>query len=377
MTIAGAGPTGALLALGLARRHCSVILQDPLSQEQIQARSRAYALTHSSRRLLERLDLWEPLAEHLIPFQALRLEDQELHRVVMFGPGDLGGANRGVAAIGWILDHQPLMALLFDRLRSEAAVELRLANQRSSGAVGSRPDLEIACDGPGSPHRKQWQLPLWSRPYNQGCLTLKVRLRDPDPQLAYELFRAEGPLAVLPLGDRTFQIVWSAPLARCQERASLPGPRLLDRLAGVLPAGLEVEALLDQPCAVPLQLSLAPRLHQGHRLLVGEAGHRCHPVGGQGLNLCWRDVATLLDLVEGHASAAVPPSRIARRYGRRRLPDLILVGLATDALVRLFSNRQPLLLGVRRIALALLQRCPSLRRLALAAMTDGPLPHHR
>ena len=377
MTIAGAGPTGALLALGLARRHCSVILQDPLSQEQIQARSRAYALTHSSRRLLERLDLWEPLTEHLIPFQALRLEDQELHRVVMFGPGDLGGANRCVAAIGWILDHQPLMALLFDRLRSEAAVELRLASQGSPDVAGSRPDLEIACDGPGSPHRKQWQLPLWNRPYNQGCLTLKVRLRDPDPQLAYELFRAEGPLAVLPLGDRTFQIVWSAPLARCQERASLPGPRLLDRLAGVLPAGLEVEALLDQPCAVPLQLSLAPQLHQGHRLLVGEAGHRCHPVGGQGLNLCWRDVATLLDLVEGHASAAVPPSRIARRYGRRRLPDLILVGLATDALVRLFSNRQPLLLGLRRIALALLQRSPSLRRLALAAMTDGPLPHHR
>ncbi len=376
MTIAGAGPTGALLALGLARRQCSVILQDPLSQEQIQARSRAYALTHSSRRLLERLDLWEPLAGHLIPFQALRLEDQELHRVVMFGPGDLGVANRGVAAIGWILDHQPLMALLFNRLRSEDAVELWLASRASPDTANSRPDLEIACDGPGSPHRQRWQLPFWSLPYNQGCLTLKVRLRDPDPQLAYELFRAEGPLAVLPLGDRTFQIVWSASLARCQERASLPGPRLLDRLASVLPAGLEVEALLDQPSAVPLQLSLAPRLHQGHRLLVGEAGHRCHPVGGQGLNLCWRDVATLLDLVEGHASSDVPPSRIARLYGRRRLPDLILVGLATDALVRLFSNRQPLLLGLRRIALTLLQRSPALRRLALAAMTDGPFPNH-
>lgn len=353
-----------------------MVLHDPLSQEQILARSRAYALTHSSRRLLERLDLWVPLSEHLIPFQALRLEDQELHRVVMFGPGDLSGANRGVAAIGWILDHQPLMTLLFDRLRREAAVDLRLASQGTPDAANSRPDLEIACDGPGSPHRRLWQLPFWSLPYNQGCLTLKVRLRDPEPQLAYELFRAEGPLAVLPLGDRTFQIVWSAPLARCQERASLPGPRLLDRLATVLPAGLEVEALLDQPSAVPLQLSLAPRLHQGHRLLVGEAGHRCHPVGGQGLNLCWRDVDTLLALVERPGSAAGPPSRIARHYGRRRLPDLILVGLATDALVRLFSNRQPLLLGLRRIALAILQRSPSLRRWALAAMTDGPLPHH-
>jgi len=154
-----------------------VILQDPLSQEQIQARSRAYALTHSSRRLLERLDLWEPLAEHLIPFQALRLEDQELHRVVMFGPGDLGGANRGVAAIGWILDHQPLMTLLFDRLRSEAAVELRLASQRSPYVAGSRPDLEIACDGPGSPHRRQWQLPFWTHKKEAPCGSLSEGVR--------------------------------------------------------------------------------------------------------------------------------------------------------------------------------------------------------
>jgi 2-octaprenyl-6-methoxyphenol hydroxylase len=374
VTIAGAGPTGALLALGLARRHCSVILQDPLSQEQIQARSRAYALTHSSRRLLERLDLWEPLAEHLIPFQALRLEDQELHRVVMFGPGDLGGANRGVAAIGWILDHQPLMALLFDRLRSEAAVELRLASQRSPDATGSSSaDLEIACDGPRSPHRQRWRLPLWSHPYRQGCLTLKVRLRDAEATMAHELFRAEGPLAVLPLGDDRFQIVWSAPLERCRERALLPASKLLDQLATILPAGLEVEALLDQPSAIPLQLSLAPRLHRGACLLVGESGHRCHPVGGQGLNLCWRDVTTVLDLVERQCPAAAPARRIARRYSRQRLPDLILVGLATDGLVRLFSNRQPLLLALRRLSLSVLARSALLRRLSLAAMTDGPL----
>lgn len=373
VTIAGAGPTGALLALGLAQRQCSVILQDPLSRERILARSRAYALTHSSRRLLERLDLWEPLSEHLIPFQSLRLEDQELHRVVMFGPADLNGANRGVAAIGWILDHQPLMTLLFDRLRSEAAVELRLASQGSSGTASSRTDLEIACDGPRSPHRQRWRLPLWSHPYRQGCLTLKVRLRDAEAAMAYELFRAEGPLAVLPLGDDRFQIVWSGPLERCRERALLPAPELLDQLATILPAGLEVDALLDQPSAIPLQLSLAPRLHRGPRLLVGESGHRCHPVGGQGLNLCWRDVATLLDLMEGQAPATVPARRIARRYSRQRLPDLILVGLATDGLVRLFSNRQPLLLALRRLSLSVLARSALLRRLSLAAMTDGPL----
>jgi len=41
--------------------------------------------------------------------------------------------------------------------------------------------------------------------------------------------------------------------------------------------------------------------------------------------------------------------------------------------VRLFSNRQPLLLPLRRLVLALLAAQAPLRRLVLAVMTDGPL----
>jgi 2-octaprenyl-6-methoxyphenol hydroxylase len=59
-------------------------------------------------------------------------------------------------------------------------------------------------------------------------------------------------------------------------------------------------------------------------------------------------------------------------YGRSRWPDLALTLAATDGLVRLFSNRSPVLLPLRRLALALMVRLPLLRRLSLAAMTHGP-----
>jgi 2-octaprenyl-6-methoxyphenol hydroxylase len=64
--------------------------------------------------------------------------------------------------------------------------------------------------------------------------------------------------------------------------------------------------------------------------------------------------------------------RLPAAYGRRRWPDLLLTLLATDLLVRVFSNRAPLLLPVRRLALALLGRLAPLRQLSLAAMTHGP-----
>ena len=53
-------------------------------------------------------------------------------------------------------------------------------------------------------------------------------------------------------------------------------------------------------------------------------------------------------------------------------PDLLLTLVATDLLVRVFSNRSPLLLPLRRLALLLLARLAPLRRLSLAAMTQGP-----
>ena len=104
-------------------------------------------------------------------------------------------------------------------------------------------------------------------------------------------------------------------------------------------------------------------------MLIGEAGHRCHPVGGQGLNLCWRDVEGLLRAVERGGSATT----IARRYGMSRWLDVLQVGVATDLLVRVFSNRQPLLLPLRRLGLLLLKQFSGLRQLSLRAMSDGPM----
>ena len=374
-SVFGAGPTGALLALGLARMGCNVQLQDPLSLNDLAARSRAYAVTHSSRRLLQRLGLWDDLLPHLIPFHQLRLQDEFVRPLVWFRAKDLAPANRGAGAIGWILDHKPLMQLLLARLQQQPTVHLSLGHSSSTGipASAESSELWIAADGPRSLHRQDWRLPWWSLPYRQGCLTAKVLLRGIDPGTAYEFFRSEGPFAVLPLGGQAYQVVWSAPLKRCQERAMLESSVFLDRLATVLPNGLIPDALLDQPVAVPLQLSLAPRLGRRQQLLVGESGHRCHPVGGQGLNLCWRDVSALLDLVERHRSNPTSLRRLVRRYSRGRLPDLILVALSTDLLLRVFSNRLPVLLPVRAFALALLRRWPLLRRLALQAMSDGPM----
>ena len=364
--VLGAGPTGALTALALGLHGQRVVLFDPLSAPELQDRSRAYAITHSSRRMLSALGLWDDLSDALVPFRDLDLRDGATNARVLFGQHDLATANRSHDGIGWILDHRPLMKLLLARLEASSNIAVHLAGTRPEPSPEA---LIVAADGPRSPTREAWGIGHWGIRYRQGCLTAKVVLRGLPHDRACELFRPEGPLAVLPLGEGTFQVVWSAPWQRCQQRSALQRSAFLDQLAAVLPPGMEPDRLLDQPRAFPQQWLLARRFHHGRGVLIGEAAHRCHPVGGQGLNLCWRDVESLLRAVQRGGDAAT----IARTYAMSRWLDVLQVGLATDLLVRVFSNRQPLLLPLRRLALLLLKQISALRRLSLRAMSDGPM----
>ena len=371
--IRGAGPTGALAALALAQAGWRVSLHDPLTPEALQARERAYAFTHSSRELLQRLGLWGDLRPSLVPFRRLHLRDVAAERDVRFEPADLCQAE----AVGWIGSHRPLMALLLRRLGQHPAVRLELGNQATAASANhakdtDAADLLVAADGPDSPTRRALGIGLWSHPYRQACLTVQVEMRGCADDEAWELLRPEGPFAVLPLGKRRFQLVWSAPATRCRQLEALDAPAFLDRLAGALPDRLQPDALLAPPRAFPVALQLARRLHRGRTVLVGESANRCHPVGGQGLNLCWRDVAVLQSLAERAARGTLSPRRIGAAYGRRRWPDLLLTLLATDLLVRLFSNRHRWLLPLRRLALVCLARVDASRALALRAMTQGP-----
>jgi 2-octaprenyl-6-methoxyphenol hydroxylase len=368
----GAGPTGALAALALAAAGWRVQLFDPLPRQRLLGIQRAYAFTHSSRRLLQRLGLWEALAPQLSGFSQLHLVDGALGRSVGFRSTDLGPL---AAAVGWIGSHGPLMALLLERLEANPAVAVVLGERSCPPAPlgqGEVFDLVVAADGAGSRTRRQQGIGQWHHSYAQACLTAQVGLRGAAADQAWEILRPEGPFAVLPMGGGRHQLVWSAPAWRCRKLETLGDTAFLDALVGPLPELLQPEVLFDQPRCFPVTLQLAKRLQRGNTVLVGDSAHRCHPVGGQGLNLGWRDVEALMDLAEKVSAGRLAPGRLGAAYGRRRWPDVLLTLALTDLLVRLFSNRQPLLLPLRALALTGLRHSAGLRWLALVPMTMGP-----
>nr|YP_002049428.1 possible 2-octaprenyl-6-methoxyphenol 4- monoxygenase; UbiH [Paulinella chromatophora]ACB43218.1 possible 2-octaprenyl-6-methoxyphenol 4- monoxygenase; UbiH [Paulinella chromatophora] len=372
--IRGAGLTGSLAALAFAQSGWNVCLEDHLGIEQLQDRSRAYALTHSSRRLLQKLNLWKSLQEHLVPFKWLTLRDREIDREVLFGLDDL--PQQPSDAVGWTVQHRPLIKLLFVHLQS-TSVKILLGNKlsESNNYSYSKPrndSLILVCEGGNSSTRNSLGIGLWSFRYNQSCLTAVVKLRGGSTYEAFELFRAEGPFAVLPLGNDLFQIVWSTSPQRCKQLEKMEPVTFLDALSSVLPKQLQPEALIDKPRTFPVSCSLVHKLHNKNMIMVGEVAHCSHPVGGQGLNLCWRDVAILHHLASLVSAGKLKQIALPSAYARRRWIDIIITLMITDFLVRLFSNRIPSLMLVRRLAFNMFSWVPFLRRTVLGMMTEGP-----
>jgi 2-octaprenyl-6-methoxyphenol hydroxylase len=112
--------------------------------------------------------------------------------------------------------------------------------------------------------------------------------------------------------------------------------------------------------------------------LLGDAAHAIHPIAGQGLNLGFRDVAALAEtVVDAHRLGLdIGAVDVLERYQTWRRFDTWQMGVTTDVLNRLFSNRNPLLRAARDIGLGLVDRMPGLksRFIGEAAGFGGELP---
>tara|TARA_Y100001968_G_scaffold67480_1_gene58401 strand:- start:2346 stop:3494 length:1149 start_codon:yes stop_codon:yes gene_type:complete len=367
--VIGSGPTGCLMAYSLFKLGLKVTLCDLKSHDTLIKRSRAYAINHSSRRLFENLDLWEELNQYMNPFNNLIIRDTVIKSQTNFTVNDISLENQRYNSIGWILDHSDLMRLILSKIIDETDIELRLGSF-SKKEVDSY-DLNIAAYGFNKNSSNKSNMTDINFKYNQGCLTSKVLLRGAKPTHAYEILRQEGPFAILPMGGDIFQIVWSAPINKCKSRISLNKSTLLDRITSIIPNGIQADSIIGEVNIFPNYFYISTSFYHKSSILIGESAHCFHPVGGQGLNLCWRDVSLLEKLIKLIAINRISLKFLPYIYFLLRISDVLSIGILTDLIVRTFSNKLLLTLPFRKTAFILLNRSALMRKQILNIMING------
>jgi 2-octaprenyl-6-methoxyphenol hydroxylase len=190
-----------------------------------------------------------------------------------------------------------------------------------------------------------------------------------------EFHTEAGPFTLVPLpGDRV-SLVWVDRPDQAEQAAALCDEafaRRVEERAGWIHGGMRLDS---RPATFPLRAALADRFAARRTILVGEAAHLFPPIGAQGLNLGFRDVAALKRLLARHRDDPGAPAALDS-YHAARQGDVRSRALAVDLLNRsLLTNFLPVQ-AARGLGMTLAASVPPLRRAlmrqGLAARTGAP-----
>ncbi len=256
---------------------------------------------------------------------------------------------------------------------SSDCIEVHLADGET---IATR--LLVAADAARSPIRERAGIASVGWGYGQSGIVTTVAHEREHRGRAEEHFLPAGPFAILPLKGKRCSIVWTELAQEAERIVGLPDDEFRAELERRFGLHLGDIALAGPRRAYPLGLSVARSFIADRIALIGDAAHVIHPIAGQGLNMGLRDVAALAEAIVDAARLGLDPgdASVLERYQRWRRFDTMAMGIATDGLNRLFSNRSDLLRLARDFGLGLVERLPALKGFFIreAAGLTGEVP---
>ena len=369
--IVGSGPTGLLLSIALSKFDCNIFLTDLLTKDRLIDKDKTYAITHSTRKILSKFRLWEKLEPFLFGFDTLSISDSVTSAFTNLSTSDLDDDISSAENIGWVVKHSDLMNVFFQEIDNYENIFFMTPQRLLRKKILF--DYQFFSTGANSLDKKFIDFVDIKKSYSQSCLTFKVSLRGHCEKRAYEIFRKEGPLALLPLEKNLYQVIWTSSTLKAIERLNSDKNFLMDNLSTILPNEFKLDQIIGEFNIFPVSLSLnLPVLNFKKLVFVGDAFHTFHPVGGQGLNTCWRDVNTIYDLFNKNTAITKLQLILFKfKYFSSRILDIIVTIFITDSLISIFANRNVFLFPIRKFSFLLLNKFLFIRKLVLNQMTKS------
>lgn len=395
LVIAGGGMTGAMLALQLTRLYPALRLAVVEQQAADQATgnsnafttsfdSRSIALSAASVALLAEWGLWPALKPHACAIEHIQVSDRG-----HFGKTRLDATDFGRSALGYVIEIEWIGRLLYQQLQQVPATQLTWFRPDQISVIRTERDyrhlqlksgaelccrLLVLCEGGDSPSRALAGIDLLQHDYQQSALIANIAVAAPHQGKAFERFTTDGPLALLPLTQQRYSLVWTCQPEQAVALTALPDAEFIAALQQAFGYRAGVFSSVGNRVIYPLKLKTAAKAADHRLVLCGNSLHNLHPIAGQGFNLALRDLDALLQLLAQQAHQQdVGTYSLTSQYQRLRKTDMAAVVGFTDSLVRLFSNDSKLLALGRSLGLSALNHCTPLKQ-AFAAQSTGLAP---
>jgi 2-octaprenyl-6-methoxyphenol hydroxylase len=335
--------------------------------------------------MLRALELWQGLADCAAAIRHIHISSAG-----HFGATRLHATDLRLDALGHVVEYHHLYEQLLRHAQQETGVRL-ITSARVEAIKQLENTVDLSCqidgrqsnihstllvvaDGATSSIRDQLSIPVQTTDYDQTAVVANVKINGPNNDTAFERFAAQGPLAMLPLPEARYALVWTRKPDEAGKLMQLDDSEFLRQLQQQFGYRLGRLVAVGRRASFDLKLSRAGRLVSGQSVLIGNAANTLHPVAGQGFNLAMRDIGALFDCLQDvdltHSDELI---HALADYQQIRGSDQRQTVNLSGGLVQLFSNDLPLLNHMRSGALALLDLCPWLKdEVSWQGMGYGP-----
>ena len=377
LIIIGGGPIGMSLSIALRHSGLSVLLLEARKEPEKNKDPRPLAFSHGSRLILQRLGVWEVLSE-VTPIKAIHISNRG-----GFGRTLLTASEIDVPALGYVILHHDIFRVMHEKLQdcgvdylTEAQVtqlecnvaEGQVKFQHNGKLKQATANLLVLADG-GRLIGQVKEITQHVRDYEQWAIVSRIEASVSQCGTAYERFTSDGPVAMLPFG-KNFSLVWTVSPSTAQEILNLDDATFLARLHSHFGDRIGKFICAGKRSGFPLALKYATPVAGRRVVLIGNAAQTLHPVAGQGFNLGLRDAWELSgEIIETSSDIGSPV--MLSKYQAKRKTDSGGGRIFTDSLVKIFSNENILLQGMRGIGLSALDCFPPAKRFVAKRMMFG------
>lgn len=388
VVIVGGGLVGASMACALESADVTVAIVErfaPDSAAQPSFDERTIALTWSSRQVFNALGVWDAAEADASPIRDIHISDRG-----HVGECVLSHRDAGTDALGYVVTTRALGLALHERVENVAnATLLCPAEVDSVKSHADRADVHVRVQGEDVPRVLTTHLLIMAdggrsavgeqlgfvakrKVYTQSALITTVRSDRAHGGRAYERFVGSGPLALLPLHESDFAVVWTLEPEAVETMRELADDRLLARLQLAFGDQAGRFTAIGERQLYPLSVTRVSRPTAPRVVAIGNAAHVVHPVAGQGFNLGLKDVADLAEQICSRRLTGddIGDAHALRRYVRLRRRETRNVRNFTDSMIGVFASDFPPLVVGRNLGLMAIDRLPPVRR-ALLERTMG------
>lgn len=374
VAVVGGGATGIASAITAAQVGLRVALFAPAATF---PPGRTAALMQGSIDFLSEIDAWSGLEQDAAPLTTIRLVDATA-RLIRAPETTFYASEIGLPAFGYNIQN----GVLVDALRRRAAaltgietfaepvesVEPGTHSVRlTAGGQDVSARLVVAADGARSLAREAAGIRFRRTSYRQSALVATLSIRYPHEGVSTEFHTEAGPFTLVPMIGERVSLVWADRPDEIERAMALDAAAFsaaVEARARSIHGAMRVDS---EPAVFPLGVGMADRFAARRIALVGEAAHIFSPIGAQGLNLGFRDVAALKHVLARHRADPGAPEATDAFHAARRA-DVRTRTIAVDLMNRsLLTDFLPVQ-AARGIALTAASAVPLLRR---ALMRQG------